>query len=118
MNAAKNVVEITLDDGQKASGTLAGSAVEIGERAVLAVKPEDVQVLTSEQVSSGALRAVVRMVEFLGSRATLRLSIAGTEIRLPVDKSTELAADDQVFASIPIGLGSVFSTAGAVDLRQ
>jgi ABC-type Fe3+/spermidine/putrescine transport system ATPase subunit len=118
MNAAKNVVEITLDDGQKASGTLAGAGVEIGERAVLAVKPEDVQVLTSEQVTSGALRAVVRMVEFLGSRAILRLSIAGTEIRLPVDKSTELAADDQVFASVPIALASVFSTAGAVDRRQ
>jgi ABC-type Fe3+/spermidine/putrescine transport system ATPase subunit len=118
MNAAKNGVEITLDDGQKASGTLAGAGVEIGERAVLAVKPEDVQVLTSEQVTSGALRAVVRMVEFLGSRATLRLSIAGTEIRLPVDKSTELAADDQVFASVPIALASVFSTAGAVDRRQ
>ena len=118
LNGAKEIVEVTLDDGQKASGTLSGSAVEIGERAVLAIKPEDIQVKASNESSTGTLTAVVRTVEFLGARATLRLSIAGTEIRLPVDKSTELAAGDQVSVYIPIGLATVFSTAGTVDLKQ
>ena len=118
VNLAKNTVEITLDDGQKASGTLSGAVLEIGEPAVLAIKPEDIHVQPPGFSGEVALTATVRMVEFLGARATLRLSIAGTEIRLPVDKSSQLAVDDRVSVFVPIGMAAVFSTTPAVELKQ
>jgi iron(III) transport system ATP-binding protein len=116
IDTAMNSVELTLDDDQKVTVTRSDPEIKAGDRVVLAIKPEDIQVRPLGQSGAGILTAVVRITEFLGSRATLRLAIGGTEIRLPVDKSTDLAPDDCVSVFIPADLAVLFST--AAELKQ
>ena len=100
INRTGDQVVVRLADGSTIQG-YGGPALAAGDAAVVTIKPGDALVLPESGTGGNICDAVVTSATYLGPQVELMLNLAGSEFRVPVQRSAAFEPGNPVRVQLP-----------------